>query len=259
MFKEIQEAFKYRFVIQNYVYSNLKLKYRRSLLGYLWAVIAPMFRYLVIGIVFFYIAKMRDPHYFGFMFMGSIFYSYMSVVLMTSSNVFIQNEMYIKKIYVPKLVFVLNIVFFEMVNFALVLIGIILLGLIFNQFQLSLYMFMMIYAVIITTFFLIGWSAILGVMTIYFRDLTHMLDIVLQAVYFATPILYSINILPKTFANLVKLNPFYYFVELFRVPVLQKMLPDPDILLVTFGLSFLSFFLGLFILKKFNNRIVFKL
>ena len=256
MFSEIKEAIKYKSVIQNFVVTNLALRYRKSFLGYMWAVLAPMVRNLVIGVIYYYIARVRVPNYFAYMFLGAVFYSYIAGVINLSTGVFIANEHYIKKIYVPKLVYVLNYIFYELTNFVFFLVSVFILGMLFQQLNITVYALFIFVAIIIATIGLVGISIIVGITTVYFRDLQQILDLFLGTLYFVTPILVPASFLPRP---LVIFNPMYYYVELFRVPVIEARLPDLNVIGICLGISLFCFFMGFWFLKKFNNRIVFKL
>lgn len=259
MIKELRETFKFRYVIFNAVYTNLKQKYRRSVLGFLWSVVAPLLQNLIIGVVFSYLMRFDMPNYIVYLFAGIVFYNILSTVIMQSPYIMINNEGFIKKIYVPKLVFVLQVVFLEIVNFILILISLIILGIIFKKLSFSFsYLFLPV-PLFLLIIFLIGAATIISIMSVYFRDMMHIVPVVMQAVFFLTPVLYPMSIVPEKMQKIIKLNPFYYFVEIFRIPVLYNKLPDLKYILVCLFISSMTFFAGLSVLKRYNNRIVFKL
>lgn len=261
MWNELAESWRYRAVVENYVNTSLGVRYRRSVLGYLWTVLSPVARYAIMGVVFSLIGRFAMPHYYGFMFIGSIFFGFISTVVGTSTRAFIDNEHYIKKIYVPKLVFVLNIVLFELVNFLLVLVAVVAMLLCLGEVTLAWSWFFLPVAVLVTLVALVGVSALVAVATIWFRDLQHLVEILFQALFFATPIFYPLSTLEphKIFYTFVLWNPLLYFVSLFRDPLVTGVLPDLATLAITSGLAVAFLCLGLMLLKKFNNRIIFKL
>src|SRR5512147_2507222 len=112
MLRELRKTLKYRYVIYNYVYSSLKQKYRRSFLGFLWSVAAPLLQNLIIGVVFYYLMRFDMSNYLVYLFAGTVMFNIMSAVIVQSPYIILNNESFIKKIYVPKLVYVLQIILF---------------------------------------------------------------------------------------------------------------------------------------------------
>ena len=218
-------------------------------------------KYMVIGFVFQNLGKFDIPRYYGYMFLGSIYYGLVASVMIGACNVFVGNEHFIKKIYVPKLVFVLNLICYEFVNFILVFLGIAVLLWAFQEVSFSLYWFFVLVSLGITLIILVGLSIIIGIGAVYFRDLPIILDVFVQILFFATPIMYPVEFLAKndTFRVAMEYNPLYYMVELFRLPLFENRLPGLDVFTITIGMAIFLFSLGILMIRKFNNRIVFKL
>ncbi|MCK6598550.1 MAG: ABC transporter permease [Bdellovibrionaceae bacterium] len=257
--KEFLVLYKFRWVTYSFVSSNLKMRYKRSVIGIFWSMLGPALNYLIMGLVFSLLAKNSMPNYFAYLFSGAAFYNLMAAVINNGPYVFIHNEGYIKKIYLPKSLFVVNLVLMETINFMFSVGTLLLLGLIFNQYELSLSWLILPFVVLFAILFVFGLACILGVTCVYFRDINHILPLVMQASFFATPILYAVEALPENYQKLVRLNPFYYFVETFRSPIFLGQLPPLSDLGIVIGLSLLSFVIGLIVLKLFDNKIIFKL
>lgn len=259
MLQEIKEAIRFRYVVYNYVYSSLKQKYRRSILGFLWSVAAPLMQNLVIGVVFYYLMRFDMPNYIVYLFAGSIIYTMISTVIMYSPGIMIQNEGFIKKVYMPKLVYVLQVVMLEAVNFVFILISLVILAIIFGKLTLSVHYLFLPVPVILAVFFLTGLAMFISIGTVYFRDLQHIVPVVMQAMFFLTPVLYPLSSVPEKFQKVVRLNPLYYFVDIFRSPILENRLPSLNFVALCVLFAAFSFLSGLYILHKNDNRIVFKL
>src|SRR5689334_7480719 len=113
MTNELTEAWRYRAVVENFTLTALGVRYRRSVLGYFWSVLSPLLKYAIMGLVFEIIGRFNMSNYYGYMFLGSVYFGFFSTVVSEATMAFIRNVHYIKKIYVPKLVFVFNIVIYE--------------------------------------------------------------------------------------------------------------------------------------------------
>jgi len=257
--KEITDLWRYRWVCYSAVTSVLKMRYRRSVLGFFWSLLGPVLNYLIIGLVFSFLSKSNTENYFTFMFAGTAIFNLLSVTINQSPNIMISNENYIKKIYLPKSIFILNVVLMEFINFCLGLLALSILGIAFGQLKISPSLLYLPVPILAALFFNIGIASILSIVTVFFRDVNHILPIVMQAAFFGTPIVYPVELAPQQFHYLLKLNPFYYFVESFRFPIYHRQLPPIEITLMTIALSLLVFIIGIAVLKKFDNKIVFRL
>lgn len=256
---EFKEVYRFRYVVYSFVQTNLKLRYRRSALGFIWTVLAPMLHYIVIGLVFSVLMGNRRADYFVYYFSGALFFALITGVLNRAPMVFIANENFIKKIYIPKLTFILNAVSIELTNFLLSGTSLILLGILMGKFVLSPYIVLSLIPVFLAAVALLGLSCLLSVAAVYFRDLTHIIPVVIQAAFFATPVIYDESMIPLKYHWLITYNPAYYFLKLFRVPLLEQRLPDANSYGIATTFSVICLLLGLWVVKKFENKIVFKL
>lgn len=257
--KELSETFRFRYVVLNFVRSTLKLRYQRTVLGFIWSVLGPMMHYLVVGLVFSYTMRGAIPNYAAFMFAGALYYNVISGVTLRAPGILISNEHFIKKIYIPKLVFVLDTVFVELVNFTLGMVALLILGLIFNRVSFSYHFIFIPFAILLATFLTVGLGAIFAVAGVYFRDLAHIVPVVMQATFFLTPVIYKIDFMPPKVQMLIHLNPLYYFVEIFRDPIIYNIWPRLDFVVLCSLLAVGTLGVGLALLKTFENKIVFRL
>lgn len=257
--QELRDAYRYRYVTYSFVQTNLKLRYRRSVLGFVWTVLAPMLHYVVIGFVFSMLMAGKREDYFAYYFSGALFFSMISGVLNRAPMVFIANEHFIKKIYVPKIIFVLNAVSIEVINFCLSATALIVLGMLSGQVHLSPLVILSIVPVILIAIGLLGIACFVSVAAVYFRDLLHIVPVVIQALFFLTPVVYDKTMIPEKYHWIVQYNPFYYFLQMFRMPLIEGGLPSPLVFAGGLVFSLVVLVVGLVIVKKFDNRIVFKL
>lgn len=257
--KELKQTWRYKYAVQCFVISTLKLRYRRTVLGFLWSLLGPMLNYLVIAIVFQFMMKGAIKNYATFMFAGSLIFTFMSGVIARSTSILISYEHYIKKIYVPKLVFVMDVVLTEFVNFILSFMSLLILGLIFKRVSIDVNYISLLPVLFSVLMFVTGLSTIFAILGVYFRDLIHIVPIVLQAFFFFTPVMYDTRLVPLEFARYMKFNPFMYFVEAFRAPIYGGVVAGWKVFALIGFMGVVLFVSSLFILKKFDNRIVFRL
>ncbi len=257
--QELADVWKYRYVVYSFVYTNVKIRYRRSYLGFLWTILAPLLHYAVIGVMMSMLLKNRMENFYAYYFSGAVFFSVINGVVGRAPFVMIQNEHFIKKIYLPKIIFLLNVVCYELTNFVLSSTALIGIGILSGAFHFHLTIPLAFLALVFLALFLLGVSSILSVVAVYFRDFTYITPVLLQAAFFVTPIAFNAEMLPEKARWLIWWNPLYYFLEMFRLPLVYGEVPAAKFYLVAGGLSLSMLMIGLLVLKKFDNRIVFKL
>ena len=255
----LHEIYKYRYVIFSYVQIHLRLRYRRSALGFIWTVLAPLMQYLIIGVVFKYAAKIQSDEYYVYFFTGSIVFNVFSVLLARAPLIMTGNEHFIKKIHLPKVIYVLNAVAYEFVNFLIVFLTLFTFGTILGFIKISWALFLIPLAMLLVFLCLSGMAALLSVVGVYFRDMNYIVPPLLQACFFITPIAYEIHVLPQIMQNFLFLNPFYHYIEIFRVILLKGQVPGVGHIGYATVFALIFFSLGVWVIKKFDNKIVFKL
>lgn len=259
MIKELKNTFNYRYVVYNYVYASLKMRYRRSFLGFLWSVVMPLMQNLIIGMVFYYLMRFDMPNYIVYLFSGTVLFNIMSNVILQAPGIMLNNEHFIKKIYMPKLVYVFQVVCLEVINFMFIVTSLLILGMLFDKLEFSIVHLLVPIPIVLALFALVGISLIVSIATLYFRDMLQIVPVVMQAAFFLTPVLYPVAIVPEKLQHIIRFNPFFYYVEIFRSIILHNMIPRLDYLLICSILSIILFVTGMVILKMFNNKIVFRL
>ena len=261
--KYLENFLKYRYLLSNLIERDIKVKYRRSVLGILWSVLNPLLMMAVIATVFSTLFGMGGK--FGnltvpfhvYYLTGATIYNFISEATSTSMMSVFSAAALIKKVYIPKYIFPLEKCLFSFVNLLFSLIAVIIVMLVSGvKFTLVSLLFPvpLIYALI----FSIGISLLLSALTVFFRDIVHIYGVFLTAWLYATPIIYPVSILedhPKLMF-LMKLNPMYYYVEYFRKVVLYGELPNLKENLVCLAFSFVMLIIGLIVFRKKQDKFV---
>jgi len=232
----ILELIQYRELLLNLTLSELKLRYRNSILGFLWTILNPLFYLLILALVFSKIIRFQIENYTIFLFSGLASWMMIQQTVIIATASIVNNQALIKKVYVPKMIFPLSNVLARFVDHAVLTMILFGFMIIYKaQFTLSL---LLIPVVILMHFlFSLGLSLIFSVAYIKIRDVQQIIAIAFQALFFITPIIYSLEVLPENYRPLFLMNPFYYFVQIFRYPVYYSSLPPQEIFLVAILLT----------------------
>lgn len=256
--KSIRELFIYRFAFYDLVSTALKRRYRRSVLGFFWALVNPLLNLSIIALVFSVIFR-EDLQDFGrYVFSGLVPWTFISNSFTLGCQSIVAGEGYLKKVYLPKLIFPLVAVSAEAINFMLSIVSIYLIFLVIGA-QLHPVMLLLPLAVLITYLFALGAVIILSIVNVYFRDTVQLTQVFLTALFYSVPVLFPIDMVPAQFLPLIKINPLYQYLNLFRNLLFELTAPTLSEWLIPLSISLGVLALGLTILKQKENDIIFRL
>jgi len=256
--KFISELYGSRGVLRQLVAQQLILRYRRTALGYLWTLINPLVMMSIMAWVFSTLFHAEIKSFTVFLFAGMIPWTFFSAVTIQSGTAFIHNEGLIKKIYLPKIIFPLSIACALLIDSILSFLALFVIILILGG-ELSLALLFLPVSFVLLFLFTLGIALVMSVVTVFFRDLQHIIIIAMQGVFFLTPILYKKSAMDGWVAWLVDINPVTPFIDLFRAPLTQALLPDSSIILHCSVISLVFFVIGLAIFLFQEKNIVFRL
>lgn len=197
--QRIAELYRFRDLLYYLVVRELKARYKGSLLGFLWTLVNPLLMMLVFTAVFTIITPNATvPKYPVFLLCGLLPWNFFSAGVMTSIGSVVGNANLVKKVYFPREVLPIASVLAQLVNFLLALV--VLFGLLFVfQADISAYVYMLPVVILLQTLFIMGLALLLSAVNVYYRDTMMIMDVVILAWFFLTPIFYSLNILPQSY------------------------------------------------------------
>jgi ABC-type polysaccharide/polyol phosphate export permease len=244
-------------VIKNMVVGELRVRYQRSMLGFVWTLLNPLLMMVILSWVFSSLNK-DTPNYPLFLFAGMVPWSFLSICLNECATCVIVNEALIRKIYLPKLVFPLARVLIALVTFVLSLAALFLLLWPLGA-RLNPVMVLLPVVIVLLAMFSLGLGLIVATANTFFRDCGHLVAVVLQAWYFATPILFPIETFPEPMQWRLCLNPAYCFIELFHEVLYAGHWPRIGLVAAAALIATASLGIGYAIFKSHEDKMVFRL
>ncbi len=194
----LQELLRYRNLVLNLVVRDLKTRYKRSVLGFLWSLLNPLAMMLVFTIVFTVIMPSQIENYPIFLLCGLLPWNFFTGALMLSINSVAGNANLVKKVYFPREALPISSVGSALVNFLLGM-AVLMVVLVFTHAHFSPWLWLLPFVILIQTCFTLGVALFLATVNVYYRDTLMIMDVVLLAWFFLTPVVYSIAILPSSY------------------------------------------------------------
>lgn len=262
---------KYQNLLKELTMKNVKLKYRNSWLGIFWSFLQPLLNMVVLSVVFGGIFGKKSDYivcYPVFLFTGRLLFSFFTTSTKQAMTSFRRNQAIIKKVYVPKYMYPLSSIFSNFVTFAISLLCLIAVWIFFRVTGISggsgLYMTWHVFECIVPMALLLVFSTgvglILSVICVYFRDVEYIWDVVTQLLFYMVPILYPLqNIKTPWIQIVIKINPLYSMIELFRQSVLYGQWLSWKLLAYAAVISFATLLIGIWFFNKKSDDIIFHL
>ncbi len=247
---------KYKDLLRELVIRDIKLKYRRSVLGYLWSILNPLFIMIIMTIVFSMMFKNNIENYPVYLFTGRMLFEFTTNSTRQAMNSVTGNAALIKKTYVPKYIFTLSKVTSAMVDL-IFNFGALLIVIIATRSKIN-WTFLLFPLVIIQIYiFSCGLGFFLATYNVFFHDVLYIYNAVTTAWMYLTPLFYPMERLPEKVALLIKLfNPLYYYIAQFRDLVYVGKLPGWRVFWGGWLIAFIMFVIGLRVFLKKQDKFI---
>lgn len=194
---------------------EIKLRYKFTKLGFYWMFLNPILQMLIIGFAFQFLVPIKINNYFIFLFTGIIVWNYFVSTVSKNTNIILNERSLIQKSNFPRETIVLSSMVINLINFLISLVLLMLFLILTNQGNYKVW-FLLPLAIINLVFVTSGFSFFLSAINVKHRDIDFMVSAILPLWFYGTPILYSLNMLPKTIAWIFYFNPITNVIEFFR-------------------------------------------
>lgn len=215
-----------KFLILQLAKRDFFVRYRQTGLGLLWAVINPLTSFILYTFVFGLLVKIPTPEYSSpysaVLIVGILFWNFFSASLTSVSDSLINNIGLIKKVYFPRSVFGLASIFVAVIDLLIALIFFIpvlwYLDVKINVYRLVIYL---PFCILTTLLFAWGIGSIIAILKMKYKDFRHIVPLVMQILFYASPIVYTLSIVPEKYIYLYNVNPFSHILSLARYAFLN--------------------------------------
>lgn len=238
--------------------TDFKLRYHGSVLGYLWAILKPLLMFSILNFVFSSLFNTKGngiPYYSLQLLIGIIIFNFFSEGTMAGMSSLLSKAQLVTKIYVPRW----TIIIASTINSALVFLMNILVIVFFfglNRFMPSFEAVLLFLMFLIFTYIIIvGFSLLTAPMYVKFRDLSMIWEVVTSILFYASPIVYSLQMMPDRMQKIMLLNPMAFIIHFSKEGLINNHFADPWKTFI-FVITVLAFFgLGIFSYNKLAPRI----
>ncbi len=249
MFKNL---YQYRELLKTNIQKDIRGKYKGAWLGFFWSLLNPLLLLLVYSIIFPYILRIDVPNYPLYLAVALLPWTAFTTIIQTGTNAIVANGNIIKKVYFPREIIPISIVSSGVVNFLLttiVMIVFLIMG------GIGLTTLALLFPVILLVQFLVmlGITFVLSAITVYVRDLEHLVGIGLMVLFYATPIVYTMDSIPSNLTWILNLNPMTHIISAYRDILFYQTMPNWANLGILAAIALVVCFIGYKIFKKLDK------
>lgn len=263
---EFQELWRYRSLVTNLVSRDLKVRYKRSALGFLWVTLNPLLTTTVLSIVFSFLFSAIQPHFPVFVLGGIIVWSLFAQGSVAAMSNIVGNSGTLRRMYIPPSVFVFSAIGSALVNLFFTIGPFFVIALAFGAPPGWTWLYVPVACVQIAIFTL-GVGLVISTLTVFFNDVYEIYLVLLTALNYLTPVFYPITILPPWLRPWEKYNPLYLFISSAqqavvgtgimvngKAVVIAPSIPDWRTQLVTWALAILMFTVGWLLFTRTESK-----
>ena len=240
------------------VVRGLKVRYRRSTLGFVWTMLQPLLTMVVLTTVFSHAFRFDLPAYPVYALSGLLFWNFFSQAITSSMYSLRGNANLLSKVPVPKAVFPVATLLAGLVNLLLALVPLAVILLVTGHPIRPAIAFVPV-SILVAAVFTLGFGLMLSPLAAFFQDLMELVSVVLMMVMYLTPIFYPPAIVPEHYRAWLRWNPVSVVMEVFRDPIYRGELPSASSFGAACLLAGLSLVLGVLAFRRASKRIAFYL
>jgi lipopolysaccharide transport system permease protein len=248
----IKELWHYRELFYFFTWRDIKVKYKQTYLGVLWALLQPLGMMLIFSFIFSRTLKIETPltHYPVFVLSGLVLWGLFNSSVSHAGESMIQNASIIKKIYFPRLIIPCSAILVAMFDFLMAFFIFIILCIWYKQHVDLSALFFFPAGILLTLLAAFGMGTFLAALNIKFRDFRYVVPFFLQVLFFSSQVIYPLQSINQTYLKyILALNPLNGAIELFHAP-LTGLPPDMNVILISSATALLLAATGLFYFRK---------
>ena len=246
--------FAYRELIRNLVIKDLKLKYRDSVLGFLWSLLNPLLLILVYSFVFGHIMKGGPTNLAYFLMVGILPWNFFAQSLMMSTGSIVDNGSLIRKLALPMEVFPVATVLFNLAQYLFAMAIFFPMAWLFFRVSVTWSWIIFVPVLVLQFLFTLGLCFVISTATVFYRDVRHFMEIFLMLAFWLTPIIYDVQLAPAVLKTILYMNPFSYFILGYQDALYRNTFFSLEIVIALVALTVASLALGYALFAKCKAR-----
>ena len=254
----IQNFLRFRPLLNELVARDVKIKYRRSVLGVLWTLLNPLMMMIVLSVVYSNLFKFDVENFSIYLLSGQVIFNFYSDATNTSMSSILGSASLIKKVYIPKYLFVMSRICSSVINL-LASFSTLILVMLATRVELHYTIFLVFVPIVLLVVFSFGIGLFLAAITVKFRYVMQLYSVFVTALMYLTPVIYPMSILPNWLTIIVKANPLTNYLTMFRDVMMNNRIFDVQSLFFGILEAIVALFFGLYVFYRNQDTFILNL
>jgi len=224
------QVWRYRELLRGLVVRNLKVKYQRSMLGFVWTLVNPLLTVTILVLVFSHVVRIQVPHYWAFLLSGYFVWNFMLQTLNTGTWIFAEHSRLTRSVAFPSEILVFSAAGSRLLEFAAeisLILGVLIL--VHHHGVPDSYVLIPV-LILIQVVMAIGLALPIATLSVFYYDVHHALPIALTSLFYLSPVFYPASLVPSAFQTLYFLNPIAGLLTLYHDVVYAGQWPSAVLL-----------------------------
>ena len=250
-----KELWQYQELFYFFTWRDIKIKYKQTALGFLWAILQPLLMMVIFTMFFGNALQIPSQHlpYPVYVFSGLLIWNIFSSGLTNASNSMVNNASIIKKIYFPRLIIPVSSILVSAFDFFMAFLMFAVILVFYRQPVLWAAVYLWPLAVVLSMIATLGLGCWLAALNVKYRDFRYVIPFLVQVLFFITPVIYPVSMLKyPALQYIIVASPMFAAVELFRYP-LTNVLPSTDFMMISLISSLIFLVVGVIYFRKTEN------
>jgi lipopolysaccharide transport system permease protein len=217
-------------LLRELVIRDMKLRYKRSVLGIVWSLLNPLFQMLVFIFLSCRVLSLDIPNYPSFVFTGVLAWNWFQSAVITTTGAITGNRELVKRPGFPTAILPVVTVTTNLIHFLLAL-PVPLLFFLLGGGRLTGVILALPFVIMLQFLLILGLGYLVATVQVTFRDTQHLLGVFLMLLFYLTPVFYDASVVPERYQTFYRLNPMFHLITAYRAILIQGNLPDLRVLL----------------------------
>lgn len=249
LLEELVYLIRYRDLVREIISRNIKVRYKRSMLGVLWTMISPLLMMTVLTVVFSSIFRFSVDNYAIYVLSGLVIWNFFSESTSEAMSEMVYSGSLFSRIRVPKAIFAVAAVGNGLINLAVSLVPLLLIMVILGV-RIKPSALLIPIPIAIEVLITLGVGLVLSNVALYFADVLVIYRVLLLVMFYLTPIIYPIELLPEYLRRIMALNPLFYVIQIFRSLLYVGNPLEVGDLLLAAGMALVILFFGWWVFAR---------
>jgi lipopolysaccharide transport system permease protein len=223
-------VWRYRELLRSLVIRNLKVKYQRSLLGFVWTLVNPLLTVTILVVVFSHVVRIQVPHYWAFLLSGYFVWNFMLQTLNTGTYIFAEHSRLTRSVAFPSEILVFGAAVSRLLEFLAEMALIVIALVVFHHHFVPTSLALLPVLILIQLLLVIGLALPIAALSVFYYDVYHALPIALTTLFYLSPVFYPAQMVPEMARPYYFLNPIAGLLTLYHDVVYAGQMPSLQLL-----------------------------